>query len=118
VLLQPGEKASWLGVHAASSPVAGWLSGHSHYGTHYLRDLANTMLYEPAAKGWAKSIANDCFAYGVPSMLSGALWKTTEFITHHLASNPADRISNPNLYVADSDQFKPGRVFTAKLVKA
>lgn len=118
VLLQPGEKVSWLRLNAAGSPVAGWLSGHCHYGKHYLRDLANAILYEPAAKGWAKSIANDCFAYGEPSMLSGALWKTTEFITHHLASNPADRVSNPDLYVADSDQFKPSLVFTAKLLEA
>lgn len=118
VLLQPGEKANWLGRHVASAPVAGWLSANSHYGRHYLRDLANASLYEPAAKGWAKSAAHDRFAYGAPAVLSGALWKTTEFITHHLTSKSAARVSHPKLYVADSDQFQPGQVYAPQAVGA
>lgn len=112
VLLQPGEKTNWLGQFIANGTIAGWLSAHSHYGTHYLRDLANASLYEPKAKGWAKSTSNDRFAYGASAMLSGTLWETKEFITNHLASNPESRILHPKLFVADSDQFQPGSVLT------
>lgn len=108
VLLQPGEKANWLAQHQNSAPVAGWLSPNNHYGEHYLRDLANASLYEHSAKGWAKSSSQDRFAYGESAVLSGALWKTTEFIMNHLTNNPAARVSQPELYVVDSDQFQPG----------
>lgn len=118
VLLQPGEKASWLARHQTSAHVAGWLSPNSHYGAHYLRDLANASLYEPSAKGWAKSASQDHFVYGEPAVLSGALWKTTEFIMHHLASNPVARVSQLDLYVVDSDQFQPGRVGKQQVVGA
>lgn len=110
VLLQPGEKASWLARHRTSAPVAGWLSPHSHYGPHYLRDLVNASLYQPSAKGWAKSSSQDRFAYGEPAVLSGALWKTAEFTMNHLANNPTTRVSQPELYVVDSDQFQPGNI--------
>lgn len=116
VLLQPGEKASWFSRHQTSAPVAGWLSPHSHYGAHYLRDLVNASLYEPSAKGWAKSSSQDRFAYGEPAVLSGALWKTAEFIMNHLANNQAARVSQPELYVVDSDQFQPGHMIKQQVL--
>lgn len=117
VLLHPGEKASWLARHQTGAPVTGWLSPDSHYGAHYLRDLANASLYEPSAKGWAKSSSQDRFAYGEPAVLSGALWKTTEFIMNHLANNPAAKVSQLELYVVDSDQFQPGHMIKQQVLE-
>ncbi|WP_418135385.1 glycosyltransferase [Oceanimonas smirnovii] len=106
VLLQPHQKATWVAEQQTSAPLAGWLSAHNHYGEHYLRDLVNASLYEPNAKGWAKALQQDVFAYGQEAALCGALWKTDEFINHYLNSTPHTTMKHPRLYLADSDQFR------------
>lgn len=110
VLLQSDGKASWINQKQTEYPITGWLSPHSHYGEHYLRDLANASLYEPEATGWAKSEAQDRFAYDQPAMLAGALWKTSEFVAHyinfHLSGNPNANVQGSKLFVIDSDQFQ------------
>lgn len=111
VLLQPGERTSWLNEQQTKYPLAGWLSPHGHYGEYYLRDLANASLYEPEAIGWAKSPEQDCFAYGEPALLVGALWKTSEFvvqyINYHHSDKPNASVQGLKLFVIDSDQFQP-----------
>ena len=111
VLLQPGERTRWINEQQTKYPIAGWLSPHSHYGEHYLRDLVNASLYEPEAIGWAKSQEQDCFAYGEPALLVGALWKTSKFagqyINYQHSHNPNANVQGPNLFVIDSDQFQP-----------
>lgn len=106
-VLQRGQKAPWLAEQQAESPLAGWLSPQALYGEHYLRDLANASLYEPEASGWAKAPEQDHFAYGGPASLSGALWKRAEFLKQPLKAHPEERITRPDLYLADSDQFQP-----------
>lgn len=49
ILLQWGQKESWLTDQQAETPLAGWLSPQHRYGEHYLRDLVNASLYEPEA---------------------------------------------------------------------
>lgn len=106
-LLQRGQKADWLTEQHAESPLAGWLSPQAHYGEHYLRDLANASLYEPEAGGWAKALEQERFAYGGPACLGGALWKRAEFLKQPLKAHPEERITRPDLYLADGDQFQP-----------
>lgn len=118
VLLQPDEKAAWVAEQQVDAPIAGWLSPYSHYGKHYLRDLANASLYEPDASGWAKSSSQDRFAYGEPAVLCSALWKTSEFIKHYLADSPEVRVNRPDLYQADSDQFQSGDLAEKQLMGA
>ena len=105
-LLQRGEKASWLAEQHAESPLAGWLSPQHRYGEHYLRDLVNASLYEPEAAGWAKALDQDRFAYEGEASLSGALWKRPEFLKQLIKTHPEERITRPDLYLADSDQFQ------------
>ncbi|WP_374765296.1 glycosyltransferase family protein [Yunchengibacter salinarum] len=105
-LLQRGEKASWLTEQHAESPLAGWLSPQHHYGEHYLRDLVNASLYEPEAAGWAKALDRDRFAYEGEASVSGALWRTAEFLRQPIKAPPEERITRPDLYLADSDQFQ------------
>ncbi|MDT0500410.1 glycosyltransferase [Halomonas sp. PAR7] len=105
-LLQRGQKAPWLAEQHAESPLAGWLSPQALYGEHYLRDLANASLYEPEAGGWAKAPEQDRFAYGAPASLGGALWKHTEFLKQPIKAHPEARITRPDLYLADCDQFQ------------
>ncbi|MBS9402914.1 glycosyltransferase [Halomonas sp. TRM85114] len=107
LLLQPGEKDAWVTEQQAEHPIAGWITPHSHYGEHYLRDLANASIYEPDAAGWAKALGQDRFAYGEPAVLCSALWKTAEFLKHYLNTSPEVSVTHANLYLADSDQFQP-----------
>ncbi|RTQ97944.1 hypothetical protein EKG36_19600 [Halomonas nitroreducens] len=107
-LLQRGQKAAWLAEQHADTPLAGWLSPHGHYGEHYLRDLTNASLYEPRACGWAKALDQDRFAYGGQASLSGALWKTPEFLEQPIKARPEERVTHPDIFLADSDQFQPG----------
>lgn len=106
-LLQKGQEANWLIEQHANTPLAGWLSPHAHYGEHYLRDLACASLYEPAASGWAKALEQDRFAYGGQARLSGAVFKRLEFLKQPINAHPDERITRPDLYLADSDQFQP-----------
>lgn len=111
VLLHPDDRAGWINQQQTEYPITGWLSPKSHYGEHYLRDLANASLYEPEATGWAKSAGQDVFAYDHPALLVGALWKTSEFVTHymyyHLSDNLNAKVQGLNLFVIDSAQFQP-----------
>lgn len=105
-LLQRGEKATWLAEQHAESPLAGWLSPQHRYGEHYLRDLVNASLYEPEAAGWAKAMGQDRFAYAGEACLGGALWRSAEFLKQPIKAHPEARITRPDLYLADSDQFQ------------
>lgn len=104
-LLQRGEKAPWLAEEHAESPLAGWLSPQHHYGEHYLRDLVNASLYAPEAAGWAKALDRDRFAYAGEASVSGSLWRSAEFLKQAIKAHPEARITRPDLYLADSDQF-------------
>jgi len=106
-LLQRGQKAPWLAAQHSESPLAGWLSPQHRYGEHYLRDLVNASLYEPGACGWAKALDHDQFAYAGEACLSGSLWSTPEFLKNPIKAHSGERITRPNLYLADSDQFQP-----------
>ncbi len=110
VLLQPGQKNAWIAERQADYPIAGWLSPNSHYGEHYLRDLANASLYEPDASGWAKALNRDLFAYGEQAALCSALWKTAEFLEHYINTKPDALLSRLDLYLADSTQFQKVRL--------
>lgn len=104
-LLLPGEKVNWFTQNSDGAQLAGWLSINCFYGKHYLRDLANASIYEPAAKGWAKSIGDDYFSYGRLALMCGGVWKINYFINEYLENNVSDIISHPDLYVVDGDQF-------------
>jgi spore maturation protein CgeB len=108
ILLKQGEHANWLAEQHehAESLLAGWLSPDYHYGEHYLRDLVNASLYEPEAAGWAKALEQDQFAYEGESYRGASLWRMAEFLKQHIMGRPEERISYPNLYFADSDQFQ------------
>lgn len=106
VFLQSGEKASWLANQNAFGSIFGCINPNSYYGVDYLRDLANASLYEPAAKGWGKSLNQDCFAYGELTALSGTLWRATEFKEQYLTHNIDYTFSSSDVYVADSDQYQ------------
>ncbi len=110
VLLQPGEKSVWVAEQQAVYGIAGWLNPNSHYGEHYLRDLANASFYEPDASGWAKAIKDDLFAYGEQAELCSALWKTAVFLDHYINTKPNALLSRSDLYSADSTQFKNVRL--------
>lgn len=114
VLLQPGKKASWVDEQRADYPISGWISPESHYGKHYLRDLANATLYEPSAIGWAKSLKQDLFTYGQETVLSGAIWKTEEFLEKYCDINPNSSVISPNLYLIDRDEFESNQVCLKK----
>lgn len=105
-LLQCGQKAPWLAEQHAESPLAGWLCPQHRYGEHYLRDLVNASLYEPEAAGWAKAMGQDRFAYAGEACLGGSLWRSAEFLKQPLKAHPEERITRPDLYLADSDQFQ------------
>ncbi|MGP9534330.1 MULTISPECIES: glycosyltransferase family protein [unclassified Halomonas] len=105
-LLQRGQKVTWLAEQHAEPPLAGWLSPQYRYGEHYLRDLVNASLYEPEAGGWAKALDQDRFAYGGETLLGGTLWKVAEFLKQPVKTSPVERVSRPDLYIADSDQFQ------------
>ncbi len=105
-LLQRGQKEPWLVKQHAESPLAGWLSPQHRYGEHYLRDLVNASLYEPKAAGWAKALDRDRFAYECEASVSGSLWRTAMFLKQPIKANPEERITRPDLYLADSDQFQ------------
>ena len=81
-------------------------SPNSYYGEHYLRDLINASIYEPEAEGWAKALENDVFGYGVPTLLSGALWKMEKFLNYYIDAKADDSITYSKLYLADSEQFE------------
>ncbi|UTD55539.1 glycosyltransferase family protein [Halomonas sp. MS1] len=105
-LLQPGQKAAWLTEQQAEYGIGGWIAPRCQYGEHYLRDLANATIYESAASGWAKALNQDRFAYGDETLLGGTLWKMAEFLKQPVRTSPVERISRPDLYLADSDQFQ------------
>lgn len=109
-LLQPGEKSAWIAKQQNDYPIAGWINPHSHYGEHYLRDLANASLYEPNASGWAKSQGQDVFSYGKSAALDGSLWKSTVFTKQFMDMKPQMTVQRPDLYSADSDQFRAAPV--------
>lgn len=110
LLLQTGEKNAWVDEQQVAYGIAGWLSPNSHYGEHYLRDLANASLYEPDASGWAKALNRDLFAYGEQAALCSALWKTAEFLEHYINTKPDALLSRLDLYLADSTQFQKVRL--------
>ncbi|WP_395166940.1 glycosyltransferase [Francisella salimarina] len=85
----------------------GWIDSDVDYQEFYLRDLVNAILYEPNAKGWAKSAGGDEFAYDRQTMNSLAIWSrdvlTAEFFDNQVASS---KVCDINLYVIDSDQIE------------
>lgn len=106
VLLEPGQEATWVAEQQTERPIAGWITPHSQYGEHYLRDLANATLYEPQAAGWAKSPDQDRFSFGGSALVEGTLWKTHVFLEQILNFQPDELLTRSDLYLADSDQFQ------------
>ncbi|MFO8142222.1 MAG: glycosyltransferase [Marinobacter sp.] len=105
-LLEQGQKTPWLAEQHTDTPLAGWLSPQHRYGEHYLRDLVNASLYEPEAGGWAKAPDRDRFAYAGEACLGGSLWRSAEFFKQSIKAHPPERLTRPDLYLADSDQFQ------------
>lgn len=116
-LLQRGQKEPWLAEQHADTPLAGWLSANCHYGDHYLRDLVNASLYEPAACGWAKALDHDHFAYGGKACMGGVLWQISEFIERQIKVHAEEYVAHLELYLADSDQFQLAGI-TEQLIEA
>ncbi len=114
-VLQLEAKADWFTEQSVNFPIAGCLSPRSHYGDHYLRDLTNASFYEPNAVGWAKARVSDHFAYGQPTALCGALWRTAEFLKQVISTKPEATVVHPELYLADSDQFQHAGVVNVPL---
>ncbi|WP_025652055.1 MULTISPECIES: glycosyltransferase [unclassified Psychrobacter] len=106
IFLDSEERKTWAIKNQNDYSIAGWVTPTNYYGEHYLRDLINASIYEPNAKGWAKALNNDVFGYGEQGLLSGALWEINEFFRRHVDATADVRIIDPNLYLADSDQFK------------
>ena len=106
-LLQPGQAASWLTEDQANTRLMGWLSPHHSYGEHYLRDLVNASLYQPEAAGWGKALGCDRFAYEGDALIGGTVWRENDFLQKILSTRPDERISRPDLFLADCDQFQP-----------
>ena len=106
IFLESEERKTWAIKNQNDYSIAGWVTPDNYYGEHYLRDLINASIYEPNAKGWAKALNNDVFGYGEQGLLSGALWEINEFLRRHVDAKTDVRIIDPNLYLADSDQFK------------
>ena len=106
IFLESEERKTWAIKNQNDYSIAGWVTPNNYYGEHYLRDLINASIYEPNAKGWAKALNNDVFGYGEQGLLSGALWEINEFLRRHVDATADVRIIDPNLYLADSDQFK------------
>lgn len=106
VVIELGEKEAWAAKNKNDYSIAGWLKPDSYYGEYYLRDLVNASIYEPNAKGWAKALEQDIFDYGAQAMICGTIWKTVEFFNYYLNADPDSYIIEPNLYIADSDEFQ------------
>lgn len=113
VLLKPGKRRDWILGLQDSYSITGWISSSSYYGSHYLRDLANASIYEPTAMGWAKAINEDMFAFGAIANLSGIIWKTSEFLKQYINTQCDSLITQPKLYIADSNEFQ-GNNFAEK----
>lgn len=113
VLLKPGKRKDWIIGLQDSYSITGWISSSSCYGSHYLRDLANASIYEPIAMGWAKAIDGDMFAFGAIANLSGTIWKTSEFLKQYINTQCDSLITQPKLYIADSNEFQ-GNNFAEK----
>lgn len=113
VLLKPGQRKDWILGLQDNYSITGWISFSSCYGAHYLRDLANASIYEPTAMGWAKAINGDMFAFGAIANLSGAIWKTSEFLKQYINAQCDALITQPKLYIADSNEFQ-GNHFAEK----
>ena len=105
VLLQTGQWKQWLREQKAAQTLAGWLATDAFYGAHYLCDLANASLYAPEANGWGKSLDTDQFACGAATVHSGAIWKQDTFLGQGIRAHPNAAVQQPDLYIADADQF-------------
>lgn len=106
ILIKPGTSKAWAAKNQNGYSIAGWVTPDNHYGEHYLRDLINASIYEPDARGWAKSLDNDVFGYGGPALLSGAVWRMNEFLNYYIDAKANDSIIDAELYLADSDEFE------------
>lgn len=82
----------------------GWISPNCTYGQHYLRDLANAMIYQPEANGWAKSITEDAFAFGGKTKMTAVVWRSKVFFEKYQRFNDIE-ISNESLYCVDTNEF-------------
>jgi SAM-dependent methyltransferase len=94
-------RATLDGSYAA----CGWVSPRHEYGPHYLRDLANAMLYAPDVDGWAKACASDAFDTGHRTWLSASLWRPDVFLSRWISA-PADvAIQDARLFCIDTEEF-------------
>lgn len=107
MVIELGEKEAWAAKNQNDYSIAGCLKPDNYYGEYYLRDLINASIYEPKAKGWAKALKQDVFDYGAQVIMGGTIWKTSEFVNYYLNADPDSYIIEPNLYIADSDEFQP-----------
>lgn len=106
IIIESEQSKGWAIENQSSYSIAGWVTPNSYYGEHYLRDLINASIYEPEAEGWAKALENDVFGYGLPTLLSGALWKMEKFLNYYIDAKADDSITYSKLYLADSEQFE------------
>ncbi len=97
--------SSTLQNKADAAKAIGWLSAEAEYGNDYLRDLINAMLYQPEASGWAKSLINDVFSYGYPSILCASIWVAEIFFANHIRSQALRPVEHEKLFCIDSDEF-------------
>lgn len=94
-----------LDVRAKEVSAIGWLSPNVKYGAEYLRDLVNAMVYQPEASGWAKALKNDAFAFNEPSVLEGALWKSSVFLEKWRRATLGQLIQQDDLFCIDSAEL-------------
>ncbi|MCK0714440.1 glycosyltransferase [Chromohalobacter sarecensis] len=95
--VEQGEKEGFRGI--------GWISSNHAYGSNYLQDLANAMIYQPEANGWAKACDEDAFAYDVETRLTAAIWRPEVFHKEWLKSEDCT-LSSSSLFCTDTDEFQ------------
>ena len=84
----------------------GWISPDCRYGTGYVRDLANAMLYRREAKGWAKAVDGDRFAYGHAAHLAGAIWEPDAFVELWSNQTELGSVTHDELFLIDAEEFE------------
>ncbi|MEG7522343.1 MAG: hypothetical protein M3H12_04490 [Chromatiales bacterium] len=103
-LVPQGQIQNFL-LHHTDYRAIGWITPNAHYGAHYLRDLANAMIYEPTAEGWSKALKCDAFAYNQPTLSEAVIWCPDTFRKYAMHINGTKILQEMGLFVTDSTEF-------------
>ncbi|PYE30718.1 spore maturation protein CgeB [Idiomarina fontislapidosi] len=106
LIVEDNEKALNEAIKNAKADFVIHLDVSSQYGDNFVQDLVNATRYKPEAFGWAKSHAEDEFAFNKSYTHSALMVRKDDYAQFQSLSPEGLQAGTSDIFVIDSDEYQ------------